>query len=166
MGRQGQEKRTQRALAAHGSLMRATESLAALQSDQLRSLGLTMGQFRMLAALHHHGPLSLVALCQELASSHSNASFVVGNLYKRGLVVRKASEGEHGSTMIRLTAEGQKLIARVFPVHATLVRAQMSVLVGREQETLWRLCVKLGRTDAGRFVREFAKADADEQEKG
>jgi MarR family 2-MHQ and catechol resistance regulon transcriptional repressor len=156
------EKKTQRALETHASLVHATESLAALQSDQLDALGLTMSQFRVLEALLHGGPMSQVALSERLLCGHSNTNFIAGKLYERGLIVRKAFQGDHRSTMIQLTAEGRKLIAKVFSVHATLVRAQMSVLEGREQETLCRLCQKLGRGEAAKFVRELVMLEAGE----
>jgi hypothetical protein len=54
------------------------------------------------------------------------------------------------------------LIAEAFPLHAMLVRAQMSVLDVREQETLCRLCRKLSQGDPGRFILELASSVREE----
>ena len=75
-----------------------------------------------------------------------------------GLVVRKPHEGDKRVAEIHLTPDGQKLIAETFPLHAMLVRAQMSVLDTREQETLIRLCRKLTQGDPGKFILELASS--------
>jgi DNA-binding MarR family transcriptional regulator len=88
---------------------------------------------------------------------HSNTHYVVRGLEARGLVVRKPRERDKRAITIHLTPEGEALIAEAFPLHAMLVRAQMSVLDTREQEVLCRLCVKLSQGDPGNFIREIVK---------
>lgn len=153
-----EDKDTQRALGAYANLVHAAESVNVLLGRQLDSFGLTMGQFRVLEALLQRGPMSQVALSEKLFCGHSNIVFLIGNLEKRGLVVRPAHDRDGRSKMVRLTADGKKLIARVFPHHTRLVRAQMGALMKREQETLSRLCEKLGRGDPVRLVRELVSA--------
>jgi MarR family 2-MHQ and catechol resistance regulon transcriptional repressor len=160
------DKDTQRALGAYANLVHAAESVNVLLGRQLDSFGLTMGQFRVLEGLLHAGPMSQVALSERLLCGHSNIVFLIGNLEKRGLVVRRAHERDKRSRMVHLTPGGQKLIARVFPLHADLIRAQMSALMNREQETLRRLCEKLGRGDPVRFALTLMRMDADEGEDG
>lgn len=158
------DKDTQRALGAYANLVYAAESVNVLLGRQLDAFGLTMGQFRVLEGLLHVGPMSQVALSERLLCGHSNIVFLIGKLEKRGLVVRRANDRDGRSKKVRLTAEGEKLIARVFPHHASLVLAQMSALMNREQETLRRLCEKLGRGDPVRFALTLMRGDAGEEE--
>ena len=159
---QRQVKKTHLALAAHASIIQAKESMAAMQSRQLESFGLTTSQFRVLEALLRGGPMSQSELSGVLLWVHSNTHFLVSKLEGWGLVVRKPRENDKRVTEIHLTPDGEKLIAEAFPLHAMLVRAQMSVLDVREQETLCRLCRKLSQGDSGKFILELASSAREE----
>lgn len=158
------DKDTERALAAYESLVHAADSVNALLGRQLESFGLTMGQFRVLEGLLRAGAMSQAGLAERLVCGHSNIVFLIGNLEKRGLVVRHAHTRDGRSKIVRLTDEGEKLIKRVYPLHAKLVRAQMKTLLNREQESLQRMCEKLGIGNPLRLVRELVLADEDETE--
>jgi len=64
--------------------------------------------------------------------------------------------------MIHVTTEGKKLLVKILPMRAKLIRAQMAVLGKGEQEELARLCKKLGTGDVLKFVRELTTVDEDE----
>lgn len=66
--------------------------------------------------------------------------------------------------VIRLTMEGEALIANVFRKHAKVVKAQMRALEGREQQSLSKLCGKLRRGDMKRFVEELMMDDVEGEE--
>jgi MarR family 2-MHQ and catechol resistance regulon transcriptional repressor len=151
------ENGMKKALGAYTNLIRATESVQGLLSRQLGSLGLTMGQFQMLEALLHLGPMSPGTLCDKLLCGSSNLSMVIRNLQRRGLVVSRANERDERRKMVHLTPEGRAMITKVFPIQAKLIRAQMSALDGREQEILRRLCKKLGLGNPARFAVEMTK---------
>jgi MarR family transcriptional regulator, 2-MHQ and catechol-resistance regulon repressor len=152
------DKETELALGAYDSLVRATEVVNALLRRHLDSFGLTMGQFRVLEALLHSGPMIQAALCERLLLDHGNASFIVGNLEKRGLIGRRAHGKDERSKTIDLALEGRRLIERVFPSYAGLVRAMMGELTQREEEALRRICGKLGHVDPVRAVLELTGA--------
>lgn len=152
-----QVRKTQRAVTAHESLVFAVQALDVIQSHQLDSFGLTLSQYRVLEALLQAGPMNQAKLSVRFFWVQSNTHYVVRGLEARGLVVRKGREKDKRSITIHLTREGEALIAEAFPLHAMLVRAQMSVLDYREQELLYRLCLKLSQGDPGNFVREIVK---------
>jgi MarR family 2-MHQ and catechol resistance regulon transcriptional repressor len=152
-----QVRKTQRAVTAHESLVFASQALEVIQSHQLDSFGLTLSQYRVLEALLQAGPMNQAKLSERFFWVQSNTHYVVRGLETRGLVVRRAREKDKRTITIHLTPEGEALIAEAFPLHAMLVRAQMSVLDTREQETLYRLCLKLSQGDPGNFIREIVK---------
>src|SRR5580704_18301019 len=115
-------KETKRALAAYTNLVRATESIVGLLTQQLDSFGLTMGQFRVLEALFHLGPMSQSTLCEKIMCSDGNMTFLIRKLVGQGLILRQTLERDKRSWTIHLTPEGQKLIAKVFPQHARVIR--------------------------------------------
>jgi MarR family transcriptional regulator, 2-MHQ and catechol-resistance regulon repressor len=135
---------TVRALNAHINLARATDSLFERLSPQLERDGLTTGQFGVMEALLHLGPMCQHTLAQKLLRSGGNMTLVVDNLEKRGWVRRERQESDRRMIVIHLTSEGRDLIAKVFAKHAKAIKKVMSVLTPAEQETLRRLTRKLG----------------------
>jgi MarR family 2-MHQ and catechol resistance regulon transcriptional repressor len=152
------QRGNKRTLAAYASLVRATELVLELLTRQLGTFGLTMGRFRVLEALRD-GPLSQAEIAAEVSRPDSDVHVVLRNLGKRGLVVRRAHESDRRKIPVQLTPAGEKLIAKVAPLHASVVRARMSALDVREQESLRRMCEKLALGDPIRFLRELMAPD-------
>jgi MarR family 2-MHQ and catechol resistance regulon transcriptional repressor len=136
---------TKRALNAFINLARATNSVQARLSAQLEEQGLTVGQFGVMEALLHLGPMSQCALGEKLLRSGGNITLVIDNLEKHGLARRERQTEDRRTIVIHLTPKGLRLIKRVFPAHAKMILKEMSQLEPSEQEDLRRLCRKLGR---------------------
>jgi MarR family transcriptional regulator, 2-MHQ and catechol-resistance regulon repressor len=133
------------ALGAYINLMRASDSLAARLTGELESHELTMGQFGVLEALYHLGPMCQGMLGKKLLRSGGNITVVVDNLEKHGLVRRERQKDDRRKVMIRLTQPGKAILERVLPPHVEAIVKEMSRLTPEEQEDLRRLCRKLGK---------------------
>jgi MarR family 2-MHQ and catechol resistance regulon transcriptional repressor len=140
---------TVRALNAYINLARATDSLLGRMSLELDQKGLTMGQFGVLETLLHLGPMCQRTLGQKLLRSGGNITLVVDNLEKHRWVRREPQKDDRRMIVIHLTPRGRRLIEGVFPEHAQTIKREMSVLTQREQESLRRICRKLGRGGDG-----------------
>lgn len=147
------------ALNAFINLMRASDSLAARLTAQLESQGLTMGQFGVLEALFHLGPMCQKALGEKLLRSGGNITLVVDNLEKHKWVSRERQKDDRRMVTIRLTPLGQKLIAKVMPPHAEAIAKEMNRLTPAEQEELRRICRKLGKGDGEKLCAERLKKE-------
>jgi MarR family transcriptional regulator, 2-MHQ and catechol-resistance regulon repressor len=134
-----------RALNAYINLVRATDSVLSKIATHLESEGVTMGQFAVLEALLHLGPMCQHTLAEKLLRSGGNMTLVVDNLQKRGWVKRERQEKDRRVVEIHLTPKGRRLITRIFPEHAKVIARVMSELTPAEQEDLRRIARKLGR---------------------
>lgn len=134
-----------RTLDAYIKLMRAADSVTLAVLPQLAEAGLTIGQFGVLEALMHLGPLPQHELANKLLRSSGNTSVVLANLERAGLVQRRRRHEDRRVQVVSLTPRGQQLIAEVFPRHAAVLARRMSVLDATELEALGALCRKLGR---------------------
>jgi MarR family transcriptional regulator, 2-MHQ and catechol-resistance regulon repressor len=134
-----------RALNAFVNLMRGSDSLARRLHAQLEPLGLTTGQFSVLEALYHLGPMCQKTLGEKLLRSGGNVTLVVDNLSKHGWVRRERQPDDRRLIRIHLTPKGRTLIARVIPKHVDAIVKEMSALELKEQEDLRRICRKLGK---------------------
>lgn len=134
-----------RALNTYIKLMRAAESVARRALVVLHDSGLTEGQFGVLEALHHLGPLKLSELARKHLRSPNNLTVIVDNLEKLGLVRRQRCESDRRIIYVHLTAAGEETIAQLFPLHAAAVAQELSVLTCEEQDTLDTLLRRLGK---------------------
>jgi len=134
----------ERALSAYINLIRATDSVFSKSAAQLESSGITVGQFAVMEALHHLGPMCQHTLAKKLLRSGGNITLVVDNLEKRGWVRRERQKKDRRMVEIHLTPKGARLIAKVFPEHAAFVAKIMGELTTAEQEELRRIAGKLG----------------------
>ncbi len=136
-----------RALKTYVKLMRAAESVTARIHRHLSSTGLTISQFAVLEALYQLGPLSQREIGKKILKSSGNITMVIDNLEKNGLVKRKRNEADRRFFIVHLTDKGYHLINKIFPPHAAVIAEDFGVLTAAEQDSLGRLCKKLGLSE-------------------
>ena len=144
----GTEKE-RRALATYVKLRRAEESVTVRLVRNMAAAGLTESQFGVLEALHHLGSLCQRELAGKLLKTSGNITMVIDNLEKRGLVRRERDNADRRFVSIHLTRGGAQTIRHLFPGHTRAVTAHLAALTPKEQDTLGRLCRKLGHAAAG-----------------
>jgi MarR family transcriptional regulator, 2-MHQ and catechol-resistance regulon repressor len=138
--------RERQALDAFIKLMRASDSVSAALGRHAAVSGLTLGQFGVLEVLFHLGVMSQCDLGAKLLRSGSNITTVVDNLERRGLVRRTRRAADRRTVDVSLTADGRRLIRRLFPVHARRVAELFGALSPTQQRRLGTLCRTLGRS--------------------
>jgi MarR family 2-MHQ and catechol resistance regulon transcriptional repressor len=134
----------QRALDAYVKLLRAANSVSSEVGEHVADAGLTGTQFAVLEALHHVGPMCLGELARKILKSGGNLTLVIDNLEKRGLARRAQQGKDRRFILAEITPKGRKLIEQIFPEHVRNIVAAMGRLSNAEQETLARLCRKVG----------------------
>lgn len=134
----------ERALNAYIKLARAANTAMAYARVGLEDAGLTLGQFAVLEALYHVGPLNLGELAKRVLTSGGNLTMVVDNLEKRGLAQRRQQGRDKRFILASITPAGRRLMGRIFPQHARRITEVMGRLSSSELEALGRLCRKLG----------------------
>jgi MarR family transcriptional regulator, 2-MHQ and catechol-resistance regulon repressor len=125
-------------------LLRAGESVAHRAFGSLLEAGITPGQFGVLDALYHHGPLMLSEIAAKHLRSRNNMTVVADNLEKQGLVRRERDNTDRRVIYVHLTDSGKALVERLLPQHVAAIVRELSVLSPIEQEQLNTLLRKLG----------------------
>lgn len=133
-----------RALAAFIKLLRAAHWASAKAGQRREEAGLTEGQFGVLEALFHLGPLDQKELGAKVLSSPGNLTLVVDNLAREGYVERHTDESDRRRRVVHMTPTGRRRVESLLPAHVGRIVQVMSGLTGREQEHLSSLCRKLG----------------------
>lgn len=127
------------------ALARCYATYAKAIATKVQEYDLTTPQFGTLEALYHLGPLSLGELADKLLVTGGNVTYVMDRLESRGLVARYRSEDDRRVVHARLTPEGRRLVAGVFPGHAEYVEHLCRHLDVEEQEELRRMLKELGK---------------------
>lgn len=135
----------ERALNTYVKLARAANTALAYARVGLDDAGLSQGQFAVLEALYHVGPLYLGDLARRILTSSGNLTLVIDNLEKRGLAKRTQQDRDKRYVQATITPTGRRLIAKIFPEHARRITEVMGRLSSGEQEELGALCRKLGK---------------------
>jgi len=165
--------RTKRAYRTYLELVETGDWLRQQMSTQLANFDLTWTQFRVLDVLYHEGLQYQQELSRRFKTCKQSMEHVLRRLEEAGWVRRdkghleKTSENPKAARgrpviCLRLTPEGEKKMADVFPKHSKLVKSYLKALDGREQETLVRLCEKLKDGYAVSFVKEYRWDDPPE----
>ncbi len=88
----------------------------------IQSLGLTPGQFDVIAELEGTEGLTCAELSQHTLTTKGTLTGVLDRLEQKGLVQRGVVDGDRRATRVKLTQEGQVLFEQVFPAHADYMR--------------------------------------------
>ena len=110
--------------------------------------GLTIGEFGVLEALYHKGPMLLGEVQRKILCSSGGVTYLVDRLEEQGLVERRACPADRRARYATLTRKGRALVGRVFPEHAGRITQLLSALNPKEQRQAHRLMRKLGRAVA------------------
>ena len=150
------------ALDAYIKLMRAAASVEARVNRHLQEVPLTTGQFGVMEALYHLGPMHQTRLCEKVLTSSGNMTLVLDNLAKRNLVERRPDTDDRRRTNICLTDEGRLLIESILPGHVLTIVREFGVLSKEEQATLGDLCRKVGLGASARGTESAGTRQATE----
>jgi len=125
-------------------LTRCTNSLLARLAERNTMDDLTPSQFAVLEALYHLGHMTQGEISTKVLKSGSNMTTVIDNLERDGFVRRERDEKDRRVIHVHLTEAGSGKVEAVLPGHIAALVEELKVLSASEQETLGKLCKKLG----------------------
>ena len=99
------------------NLVSAYQAFERYSAPDLRSMGLTMTQFDVIATLGNQPPMTCKELGEKTLVTKGTLTGVLERLESKGILERKLNPEDARSQMIGLTIEGQKLFEKVFPAH-------------------------------------------------
>jgi len=130
-------------------LARAYNAVQARAAEDIRGFGLTPGEFGVLEALYHKGPLQLSALQRKILVTSGGMTYLVDQLEQKGLVVRQTPVDDKRVRLAALSDKGRALIADIFPDHREAMEQALRGLSPTEQEAARLLLRRLGTVAAG-----------------
>lgn len=99
------------------AMVRCYQAFEAYSATDIRALGLTPPQFDVIATLGNTPGMKSTELGEKTLITKGTLTGVVDRLADRGWVERAAHASDRRCQIVRLTAAGEALFARVFPAH-------------------------------------------------
>ncbi|MGO4570359.1 MarR family winged helix-turn-helix transcriptional regulator [Microvirga sp. 2TAF3] len=97
-------------------VQRAARTLARQFDEALRPVGLTNGQFSLLNALNRPEPPAVGKVAQLLAMDRTTLTAALKPLERDGLVTVAVDPNDRRNRLLRLTDEGQRVLAAAVPI--------------------------------------------------
>src|SRR5215211_5605428 len=126
-------------------LTRCTNSVLTRLAERNSIGDLTYSQFAVLESLYHLGHMTQSEISAKVLKSGSNMTTVIDNLERDGFVRRERDAKDRRVIHVHLTEAGNGKIEAVLPGHVAALVEEFRVLSASEQETLGKLCKKLGK---------------------
>jgi len=113
------------------------------QRPELRTVGLNIREWRVIALLGQLGPLTASQIVQEIAHDKANISRAISRLDHLGLVAKLPNPKHKRSPIIWMTKEGMNRYKRIVPEFNDQATMFCESLTDKEERTLCRLLDKL-----------------------
>ena len=130
-------------------LSRSYNAIRRRLEESLARSSLTEGEFGVLEALLHKGPLLLGELQKKILVSSGGVTYLVDRLVQRGWVRREPCPTDRRAMYAVLTSSGEALIREIFAQHAAAIEDAEVGLSIVEKEVAIELLRKLGHAAAG-----------------
>lgn len=125
-------------------LVEAFYAFLSKDDRHIRSLGLTLSQFDVIATLGDTQGMTCKQLSEETLVTKGTLTGVLDRLEEKGLIERVFSEEDRRVTMVRLTRQGEKKFKEVFPAHIYYIKPFFErALSPAEMKTLRGLLLRL-----------------------
>jgi len=125
-------------------LARAFDAVEQHSRESIARFGLGATEFGVLEALYHKGEPAVCEVQRKILVESSSTTYVVDKLVRRQLVRRRPSGSDRRVILLQLTPRGRRLMKRIFPRHAAVMRRALGALSARQQAQASRLLRNLG----------------------
>lgn len=125
-------------------LVEAFYAFLSKDDRHIRSLGLTLSQFDVIATLGDTNGMTCKQLSEQTLVTKGTLTGVLDRLEAKGLVERVASQEDRRVTFIRLTPKGERKFQETFPTHIYYLKPFFErALSPAEMKTLRALLLRL-----------------------
>ena len=145
-----------------GHLIRRLQQISAsVFAERMRALGLdlTSPQYAALSILAERPGIDQATLAGLIAHDRPTIGGVVERLEAKGLAERRVNPSDRRARLLRLTSEGEALLARLRPVVRALQAEILPGLTGEERAEFVRLASKVAEAGNARARAPRAAGD-------
>lgn len=135
---------------------RLRKALDRYSAPVVSEFGLTLAEWRVLTHIRAGTSVTASWLCERLLVDKAEVSRACGSLIERGLVASKPNPADARSSLLRLTATGRAIYARVLPARLALDAELVAELSQPESDALCAMLEQLTNL----MLRKIAEAQS------
>ncbi|MEG0258426.1 MAG: MarR family transcriptional regulator [Lysinibacillus sp.] len=135
---------TNRNLKAFTVMFRAYQAVQDATKRGMQTCGINQTEFAVLELLYHKGEQPIQVIGNKILIASSSITYVVDKLVEKSYVSRRSCEKDRRVTYTVLTAEGEQLMARLFPKHEQKINKIFEDLQEHEVEQMIELLKRVG----------------------
>lgn len=145
------------ALKLYVVLSKAYKSAFEADKQKIKDYGLSPSEFASLELLYHRGPQPIQAIASKVLLSSGSMTYVVTQLEKKGLCLRRVSPDDRRVFFAEITESGKKLMAKILPDHNNFIKDLFSGLTEREAIELIEQLKYMGKAAAAHPIQKFTQ---------
>ena len=126
-------------------LFKAYQSIVEVAKKSISSFDLSLNEFTVLEALYNKESLTTQELINTVLIPNSSMTYVLEQLEKKELIIRKSSKEDKRKIMNQLTDNGKKEFGKIYEDHFKDLRPIFDTLSIEEEETLQKLLKTIGK---------------------
>ena len=111
-------------------------TLKSISSERVLRLGLSMAQLNIMYTLKRCGEMPMSRLAEMLNVSLSNATGLIDRIEERGFVERTRVPEDRRIVLIRVTADGERMLGEIDALSDELLRTVLERLDRSEQDAV------------------------------
>jgi MarR family transcriptional regulator, 2-MHQ and catechol-resistance regulon repressor len=139
-------------------LVRCFQAFEQYSMVHVRTLGLTLPQFDIVATLGNTTGMTFKCLGEKTLITKGTLTGIIDRLAAMGVVERVDVPGDRRSTLVRLTAQGERLFTAVFEPHLAYLANAFGTLPEAERAALAGLLLRLRESLTGSLDATSAAA--------
>lgn len=109
-------------------LCRTFVTVSAATKRNIKNHGLSLSEFETLDLLYHKGEQTIQEIGKEILLTSGSMTYVVNQLVKKELVVRKACALDRRMTYVEISESGRALMDRIIPQYQSHIAQLFSSL--------------------------------------
>lgn len=126
---------------------RALENIRKQAANDVKKHGLNLTEFGVLELLYHKGAQPIQVIGKKVLLASSSITYVIDKLEEKELIIRESCPRDCRVIHVKLTEQGENLIAEIFPSHRSAIAEMFSSLDMKEKEEAIRLLKKIGMNE-------------------
>lgn len=119
-------------------LIDTVNTFESISGRNIRQMGLTSGQFDVIATLGNQPPMTCKELAEKTLMVKGNLTVILKGLIIKNLINRSINKNDSRSFLISLTPLGEKLFKQYFSAHIEYLKPIIDNFEDQELDTLKR----------------------------
>ncbi|MBX8634150.1 MAG: MarR family transcriptional regulator [Thermoplasmata archaeon] len=135
--------RAEKSMKAWSNFIDAARMMKRDFDRELGKCGISFIEFKIISILEKNGPMTMVAISEELILTKAGVTLLTDRLEEKGLLERTRKEGDRRLIYVSTTVSGRQVFREANQLYLKLVQSKLDLLSSNEVESLIEIMEKM-----------------------